>query len=232
MLQLREIYRDGYAERFIEDWRNGKCPRFLFGTNKLARDIACEVEVDGFINTVADETSYMGKPIVHALDDVPENALVVHCVISWKVKHLEAILARHQFRYLDSTRFSMEMHLQTPMFHFTGWAEDIQLNFEKYDKIYERLADQESRDTFHNLVNYKLSADWRYLRGFENRQTEQYFEDFLNFPDGAVFADVGGYHGETSLEFIKRYPGYGRIHFFEPQPDNMKCAQESLRTYP
>lgn len=229
MLQLREIYRDGYADRFVEDWRGGQYPRYIFGTNRLAGNLAGEVEVDGFINTVAALDEFRGKPVLHSLNEISEDALVIHCVVSWKANRVEPMLSRRRFRFLDVPRFAMGAGLKTDIFHFSGWAEDIRANPGKYAEVYERLSDEESRNTFHNLVNYKLSADWRYLRGFEDRQDGQYFEDFLKLPNGAVFADVGGYHGETSLEFIKRYPDYGRIHFFEPQPDNMKCAQESLK---
>ena len=231
MLQLQEIWRDGYAERFVDDWKGGKCPRYLFGTNQLAGDLAETMDADGFINTVSELAEFKGKPVVHSLEDVPEDSLVVACNVLGKINQVDAWLSQYSFRHLEAPRFVNLAGIQVKITYFSGFAEDILVHLDAYRHIFERLEDMESRNVFYNLVNYRLSGSWRYLRGFADLRGRQYFEDFLELSPETVFADIGGYHGETSLEFIKRNPDYGRIHFFEPEPDNLKCAQEVLKDF-
>ena len=70
------------------------------------------------------------------------------------------------------------------------------------------------------------------MSGFTDRQHEQYFEDFLGLNEkGEVFVDVGGFDGFTTLEFIKRCPGYRRVYFFEPELKNMDIAKSRLSEY-
>jgi len=59
----------------------------------------------------------------------------------------------------------------------------------------------------------------------------QYFEDFLTFKSGSVFVDVGGFDGNTSLEFIKRCPDYSHIYIFEPSEKNYESVIKNLSSY-
>lgn len=231
MLQLREIYSSGYVKSFFCDFIAGKSKRYLFGTNQLAEKIANLVEVDGFINTYSINDTFLGKPCIHTLEEVPCDALVVSCVISWRMELVNKMLASYQFRYLDHVSFIKYGNLPIEMFHFSGWAEDIVQNFEKYEEVYEHLEDDKSKNTFFNLVNYKYSGDPRYIRYFEDLRENQYFEPFLNLPHHPVFADVGGYQGETSIKFMDMYPDYKKIYFFEPEEENLKKAKEKLASY-
>ena len=91
------------------------------------------------------------------------------------------------------------------------------------------LADDISRDSFRKLVSFRLNCDIDVMT-ICRRQQEQYFEDFLDLhSSGEVFVDVGAFHGETSLEFIKRCPQYGAIHLFEPDPMNFAKCKHALR---
>lgn len=228
---LRENYRDGYAERFVEDWWSGNFPRYLFGTNKLAQDVAKEMEVDGFINTVSEDVNCAGKKLFHSLIEIPEDSLVLVCNVLARVNYVDALLSRYSFRHLEAPRFCRHSKLEAEIPYFKGFAEDIKAHTDEYAYIHKRLADKKSQNIFYNLLNYRLSGDWRYLRGFTDRRDEQYFEDFLQLSEAPIFADIGGYHGETSLEFIKRYPTYKHIYFFEPEVANMSCAKKSLNGF-
>lgn len=231
MLQLRDIYLDGYVKSFFYDFMSGKYKRFLLGTNELAKDIANLVEIDGYINTYSKDDTFLGKPCVHSLDEIPSDALVVSCVISWKIKMVYRMMSAYQFRHLDHISFIKYGKLPVDVFHFTGWAEDIINNFEKYENIYNRFKDNVSKNTFYNLLNYKYSGDIRYLQHYEDLREEQYFEPFLQLPIQPVFADIGAYHGETSLKFIEKYPNFKKIFIFEPEEKNIKEAKEKLASY-
>lgn len=231
MLTIRNIYNDGYTNEFVNDFIYKKSPRYVFGTNELAQKIAEAMDVDGFINTYGTISTFLGKKCISSLDDVPEDALVINCVISWKVKEINKTLSYYQFRYLDATSFITKANLDIDLFHFTGWKDDINSHFKEYENVYDLLADKKSKNTFFNLINYKISGDLRYLACFDDLRPDQYFEDFLNLPPNPTFADIGGFQGETSIKFIERYPDYNAIYFFEPEISNLNLAKKVLSPY-
>ena len=90
------------------------------------------------------------------------------------------------------------------------------------------MADSTSKNQLYNLINFRLSFDLYYLRGFAALEDRQYFEDFVEFSDKEVFVDVGGYDGYTTRYFANLCPNYKAIHFFEPEEANMRVAQKNL----
>ena len=45
---------------------------------------------------------------------------------------------------------------------------------------------------------------------------------------GEVFVDAGGYDGDTTEEFSKRYPNYKKVFLFEPSLSNLNKAKLRL----
>jgi FkbM family methyltransferase len=96
--------------------------------------------------------------------------------------------------------------------------------------IRQRLVDSISLDTFNRIVNFRLTANLDYLSVFTDNQRNQYFEDFLRLnPEGEVFADVGGFDGRTTLDFISKSPGFKEAHIFEPDPENFTTIKNVFR---
>lgn len=93
--------------------------------------------------------------------------------------------------------------------------------------MYEQMADEISRQTLIDVLLFRLTADPRYMREYRVRIKDQYFETFMDYRE-EVFVDVGGYDGDTTEEFVKRYPDYRKVIFFEPSSQNMAAAQNRL----
>lgn len=112
MLQLRKIYKDEFKEDFMLDFLdphyNGA--KYLFGTNDTASELSKHINIDGFINTRdKDLSEFMGKPVLHDLEGLDSNALVISCV------HLGAaaadiLLSAFSFRHLDA--FALSKYIQ------------------------------------------------------------------------------------------------------------------------
>lgn len=108
MLTLHKIYKDEFSQDFMRDFLdtkfNGK--KYLFGTNDTAAQLSLKFKIDGFINTIDNELKeFMQKPVLHRLDEIDSNALVISCV------HLGAaaadiLLSAFSFRHLDCFAFS------------------------------------------------------------------------------------------------------------------------------
>ncbi|MBP5705970.1 MAG: FkbM family methyltransferase [Spirochaetales bacterium] len=232
MLTIYPKYKDEYAEAFCKMFmsRDVKYKRYLFGTNTIAQKIAEYVNVDGFINTVSNEDSFMNKPMIQSLDDLPEDSLVINCVLL-SVVSVQYKLLGYSWRSIDCYRFITEVNLPIDIFHFTGWRNDIEHNIEEYKQIYNLLSDKSSKNIFAKMINFKVTADIHYLYGFNTDIEGQYFDNCLSLPSNPVFCDVGGFDGFTTKRFVTLYPNYGKVYFFEPEDNNMHIAKSNLELY-
>lgn len=227
-LNIQDI-RDNESSRiFCEEFINSKKPKFIFGRNEFAESIQNFVDIDGFIDDFTDEVEYLGKPIV-PVDLVPSNALVVIVVIG-KPLIAEKRVSQFQFRSLDYYSFYKysKLPLKNIMF-WDGFVEKFDRHKDKFDWVYGLLEDNVSRNQLYNIVNFRLSYDLNFMRGFSAIEDKQYFEDFLVLKEfGESFVDVGAFDGFTTEEFIKRCPQYESIYLFEPEGKNINIAKDRL----
>jgi len=90
-------------------------------------------------------------------------------------------------------------------------------NFKKIKQVRELFADEQSKETFDNLLNYKISGKIEPLRATVSAR-----EDALNLlgirsDSSEVFLDFGAYDGDTAQEFAEYTGGnYNKIYAFEP----------------
>lgn len=116
--------------------------------------------------------------------------------------------------------------------YWEGFNDDFNFNREKHEKTFSLLEDDISKKQFEKIINFRLSYDLDFMRGFKNIEEQQYFENFLPLKqEGESFVDIGGFDGYTSEEFIKRCPNYNSIYFFEPEEKNMNLAKKRLEEY-
>ena len=233
MLNINEKTANPQAVDFCKDFVGAEPRRrFIFGRNEYAEGVSNRVEVHAFVDDFTSDTSYLGRPIIRT-EEVPTGSLVVSAVVLGRPLTAEKRLTDANIRHLDYFSFYEYCGLGlAPVGYWGTFKQEFKKNRAKYFWAHELLADPASRDIFSRLVNFRLSGDLSYMEGFTDRQKEQYFEDFLGLsPEGETFADVGCYDGYTSLEFIKRCPGYRCIYIFEPEPGNMELVKKNLSGY-
>lgn len=229
MLKIDEYIDNEYAKQFVDAFHgNNNLPKFIFGRNEYAKSIAKLVEIDGFIDDFTDEKEYFGKPITPILD-VPHDALVVISVPIGKPLLAEKRVRQFQFKTLDYFSFYKYSFTKPQDIPFwNGFKADLNQNMTKYDKIYDLLDDETSKNQFYNLINFRLSYDLYYMRGFAPIEHKQYFEDFIPYGNKEVFLDVGSFDGYTSQEFMRINPNYKSVHVFEPEEKNILICKENL----
>ena len=88
-------------------------------------------------------------------------------------------------------------------------------NKSEFDRIYSLLADDISRNTFEDIIKYKLSGKINYLTECEVSPNEPY-ETFFKLNQNETFLDLGAYNGDTALEFVARVGCYEKIIAIEP----------------
>jgi FkbM family methyltransferase len=231
MLKINPIYENDKAKAFCYEFTNSKKPKYIFGRNDWAISIAKEIEIDGFIDDFTKDTKYLGKPVI-PIENVPNDALVAVVVIG-KPLIAEKRVKQFQFDSIDYYSFFKYSGLPIKQIMFwDGMIDDIKNNLTKYEWIYNLLQDNTSRNQFYNIINFRLSYDLDYMRGFKAIEDEQYFEDFLELSiNGESFVDVGAYDGYTTEKFIKISPYYKKVFLFEPERKNMLITKEKLKNF-
>lgn len=213
--------------------KKGNQKKYIFGRNVYTRSILDHFEVDGVIDDFTSETTFCGAPILKT-KEIEKSSLIL-VAAGGRPLSVKMQLDELGFRSLDYFSFLKYSGLQSlaPIVFNEKFADDFKKHEANYEWIHSLLADEESRTIFRKLVSFRLNYDLDDLKGFSARESEQYFEDFLNLaPAGETFIDVGGFNGYNSLEFIKLCPDYSSIHLFEPEPENYQKCVDALQSKP
>ncbi len=99
-------------------------------------------------------------------------------------------------------------------------SEFYNAHYEKIKTAYDTLSDEYSRNLFASIVNYKLTAEVKYLEQFTSTNDEMYA--LLNCEEIECAVDAGAYNGDTAKEMISYFPRLKELFAFEPDPKNCK----------
>lgn len=226
-----EREHENLIAEFLSAGKEGS--RYLLGRNEHSRALAQVVEVDGFIDDFSCPGEFWeGKRVVHG-DEVPSDAIVVNCSTS-----ISPISAHHRvaelpvkgvLSYADLLWAAPE---RVPIPDFIAQTErDLAENQSQWRQMSEWLADDLSRKVLNDVLRYRLSGDYRVMADYSVRFDEQYFEPFLHLGEGEIFVDAGGFDGDTTEEFCRRYPDYGKVYLFEPSQEMIERAKSRLAGY-
>ncbi len=114
--------------------------------------------------------------------------------------------------------------------YFLECIQDIKHNIEQYEDIYTNyLIDAASRQIFCDLLAARLTLNVDYLRHAYTPGQIHYFDPALfHMEPGEVYADCGGYVGDTVLSFIHQCPTYQKIYVYEAAPQIMQECRKAL----
>ncbi len=98
----------------------------------------------------------------------------------------------------------------------------VKENESEFDFVYSHLADEKSRQTYIDIINFKISGKVEYLlKNYEDKNV--IYRDILKLGDYEVIADLGAYDGDTVREFTAFTGGrYGHIYALEPDAKNFR----------
>lgn len=94
-------------------------------------------------------------------------------------------------------------------------------NREEFESVYNRLVDEKSKQTFTDIINYKLSGKIDYLFNCQTDENEPY-NNFFKLNNKETFLDLGAYNGDTVADFINRVEDYKKITAVEPDKKTFK----------
>lgn len=150
------------------------------------------------------------------LEKLGEDILVVIAFASEVPKVLEvfqSLAAKHE--------------VLTP--HLSLFAETDTVSWEWLEKyatqlqeVYDKLADNQSRKVFADILNYKISGKVQYLFDCATDRKED-LQTVFRFNDQEVYLDLGAYNGDTVQEFLTLVQGsYEHITAVEPDVKNCR----------
>ncbi|MCC8069177.1 MAG: FkbM family methyltransferase [Ruminococcus sp.] len=90
------------------------------------------------------------------------------------------------------------------------------------ETVYNILEDEKSRQTFSDVINFRISGKIEYLLN-STATKEEVFTDILKLSQDETYLDLGAYNGDTILEFLNAVDyRYNRIIGLEPNAKNFR----------
>lgn len=204
---------------------------YILGRNSYAVSVAATVQCAGFIDDYTTDREFLSRPVLRMFE-VPLSATVISCVVE---AHPVTALRRLRERGLTNIVDYFLLCRAAPsqfqeVAHLSRSIDDIRLHTAAYEDLSRALADDESRDVLKRVLEFRCTGDVSRMEPFTVDVEKQYFEPFVLCQDGEVFVDGGGFDGSTTLEFVKRWPNHGGVHFFEPTAAAMAIARAQMAT--
>jgi FkbM family methyltransferase len=206
-------------------------PCFVIGRNEQASGLLPMLRVDGLVDDFAEPGSvWNGLPVVSTAV-LPANAVVINCSTS-----ISPVAVEQRIRAAGLQ--SVSIHelicagagaIEWPEF-VRQQREDWRLYQDEWTDLFGLMEDPQSRQTLLDVVRYRLTANTHFMADYAVRVKDQYFEPFLDLCS-EVFVDAGGFDGDTTEEFCRRYPDYRTVHLFEPSQRNMRAAKTRLKAH-
>ena len=95
--------------------------------------------------------------------------------------------------------------------------------------VYDRLADDVSREVFAAVMNYRVSGKMAYLRECTTNRAED-MDSLFTFGMTETYVDTGAFTGDTVEEFLRLTDGnYKKIFAVEPDPKNFAKLTAYIR---
>ncbi len=108
--------------------------------------------------------------------------------------------------------------------------EYIKENESDFDFVYNKLADNYSKNVFTNLLNFKVSGKIDYLKNISTTRNQDYTE-LLPLKDDMTYVDLGAYDGDTIEEILSHNITPKKIIAFEPDPKNFRKLRVNTEKY-
>ncbi len=204
-------------------------PCYVVGRNAQAIGLIGRLRLDGIVDDFARPGSIWNGLAAIGMAQLPPNAAVINCSTSISPVAVDQRLAEAGIKSVVSIQELAHASAGTiQQADFVLEQREDWLRFaSEWAAVFDTLADALSRQTFVDVLRYRLTANAAFMRDYQVRTDQQYFEPFLGL-QSEVFVDAGGFDGDTTQEFCRRYPDYRQVHLFEPSNRNIRAARARL----
>ncbi len=170
--------------------------------------------------------SFEGYPVkrLAQVEEEFDDFIVLLCFAAFTPELLQKIFALHQRHEVlapDVPVFGDELFDEA---YFKTHESEL-------EESYSLLADEFSKRVFENVLNFKLSGKIDLLRDIETPKDEVY-RQILHLGTEEHYLDLGGYDGDTVLEFLEQTGGkYGSVTVLEPDVKNFRKLTKTAEQY-
>lgn len=215
----------------LQKLKRDERPLFMYGAGKAAR-LRIEwlkeydIEIEGVCvdSEYYNENQYIESYKVYDIERVKAEYPKYNLFIGFE-NHTGAQEAIRKNQNENSTVF----YLEDP-FKFKYMSFDFYLrNSEKYQKAYDLLEDELSREIFVAALNSRLRGCSEEIAKFQSKSLYGYQYDLLQPSKSEVFVDCGAYDGDTVEEFVGVVNNhYKEIYAFEPDVKNAENLRKKV----
>ncbi len=97
-------------------------------------------------------------------------------------------------------------------------------DIKRAERVYKRLADEQSKRVFMGLNAYKITGKLAYLREIFTDSEKP--SPLLELGSDEIYCDLGAYNGDTVLQTVRATGGCKKIYALEPEKRNFqKCLK-------
>lgn len=162
--------------------------------------------------------SFLGKRVL-TYGEACERLGDFNCVLAFAT-HIDGVIENIE-------RISRERTLLAPDMPVAGGGiftgKYFEENRARFEAVYERLADDESRRVYESVIRFKISGDIKHLMSCFTRGKSEIYSDILHLSQSEDIVDAGAYDGDTIREFMRFTGGkYSSITALEPDRKNFK----------
>ncbi len=115
-----------------------------------------------------------------------------------------------------------------------GRAHALSAHRADFEWLYSVLGDWRSKRILVNILYYWLMSDPQRVEQLCDKTFKQYFDlDIIRCDENEVFVDIGGYIGDTLVEYSKVFgpAGYKRIYCYEIVPANIDYIKKNIALF-
>lgn len=114
--------------------------------------------------------------------------------------------------------------------HWLDSIKPILDNGLKIIKVFDLLEDDLSRETYYNIIRYRLLFDYKALEITVRPKEEEYFDKkIIGLIEQEIFVDAGAYDGDTVVNFLKASRRkFKQIYAFEPDSHTLAVLRKKI----
>lgn len=234
MLDISKIVSESdLSEEQVIKLKNSKLPTVLFGFG-------------GMVYRIYQSLHDMGLPILYICDNNPAKqgiSFMEAKVISfsqlkqiYKDCNILINVRTHKFaeqiknQILSDGQFQhiYNFELYYPLGNLV--KKSLADNADSISSVYNMLADEKSRNSYIDKLNYLVTKDAKYANKVV--ESEEYFPaDIFDISDHECFVDMGAYDGADSIRLKNKFGGIQKAWCFEPDPNNFMILQENTTAH-
>lgn len=204
--------------------------KYVIGKNEQSIELISKYKIEGVIDDTSSNIGniWHGVPVI-GMKDIHGESVVINTVTSICPVLVTKKLNDAGLYNIISIKdlISNNSALINPPWFVKQQRAEMSTQLDSWSKLYQNLADDDSKKTLIDVIHYRLTADQTFMKDYFIRLKDQYFEDFMGY-NNEIFVDAGGFDGDTTEQFVIRYPDYQKVIFFEPSRKNMLAAKQRL----